>query len=92
MSGDLGAWSKLKSSTRLPSGGAASLTPGRGSGRPSVRGIEASPTQEIVFDELQISVKESVWWSTNPCRAYGLMTSPGTRIPYPYPSIDGGQT
>ena len=36
--------------------------------------------------------KESTWWSMWPRRAYGLITSAGTRMPYPLPSTVGGAT
>ena len=34
----------------------------------------------------------STWWSTYPRFAYGLITSPGTRNPYPCESTVGGLT
>jgi hypothetical protein len=51
-----------------------------------------SPPRKSSSMNFRYASKLSVWWSTKPLRAYGLITSAGTRRPYPEASTDGGGT
>ena len=55
--GDAGCFVKSKSFDRSPRIETFSRTSGRGSGRPSVRRVEALAAEEVVFDELVVRVE-----------------------------------
>ena len=85
-SGGRGFRVKSKSAARSPRIFAFSRTSGRGSGRPSVLGSIRWPPRKSSSMNLLKASNESTWWSMWPRRAYGLITSAGTRMPYPLPS------
>ena len=63
-----------------------------GVGTPVGRRVESGAAHEVVLDELQVGVEGKDLVIDVACRAYGLMTSPGTRSPYPLASTVGGTT